>query len=118
MQAVQRKTLMRIGGAMTMTLTTSSLMTTIFCVLVVLPISKDISQGTTATNDAKRFESGRMFDKYGVLPMKEENARLDNLAAQLKKEPHSKGYVVLYDGSRSEERRVGKECRSRWEEEQ
>lgn len=82
-----------------MTLTTSSLMTTIFCVLVVLPASKDISQGTTATNDATRFESGRMFDEYGVLPVKEETARLANLAAQLKKEPHSKGYVVMYEGS-------------------
>jgi len=40
-----------------------------------------------------------MFDKYGVLSMKEETARLDNLAAQLKREPLSKGYVVMYEGS-------------------
>ncbi len=73
-------------------------MTAVFCLLVVLPVSKDVSR-TTETNDATRFESGRMFDKYGVLPVKKENAHLDNLAAQLKKEPRSKGYVVLYDGS-------------------
>ncbi len=97
MQALQPKTLMRIG--VTMTLTTSSLMTTIFCVLVVLPFSSDGSQATASTNDATRFESGRMFDKYGVLPMKEETVRLDNLAAQLRKEPNSRGYVVIYEGS-------------------
>jgi len=83
----------------TMTLTTSSLMTAIFCMLAVLPPSRAISQPTTSTSDDTRIDSGRMFDKFGVLSIKEETARLDNLAAQLKKEPRSKGYVVMYEGS-------------------
>jgi hypothetical protein len=82
-----------------MTITTSLLMTIVFCASAASPSSGDITSGATATNGARRVESGRMLDKYGVLLRKEETARLDNLAAQLKTEPHSKGYLVIYEGS-------------------
>ncbi len=98
MQALQRKTLMDRG--VTMTLTNSLLIHVIGCVLVMLfAASNDVSQSTTTTDAVMRSDSGRMFDKYGALSVKEENARLDNLAAQLRKEPYSKGYVVIYEGS-------------------
>lgn len=46
-----------------------------------------------------KFDSGRLFDKYPNLLFKKERKHLDNLAAQLKKEPGSKGYIVVYEGS-------------------
>lgn len=48
--------------------------------------------------DEAVFDLGRRFDKYGSLPIREENDRIDNLAVQLRKEPYSKGYVVMYEG--------------------
>jgi hypothetical protein len=86
-----------MGIGVTMTISTSLLITTIFWFFATLPGSAG-SPAASATIGMQR-DSGRMFDKYGVLSMKEETARLDNLAAQLKREPHSKGYLVMYEGS-------------------
>src|SRR6266446_4245493 len=56
-----------------MTKTITSLMTTILCVSAVLPaVSQNIFRWTTATNIVKRYDSGRMFDKYGALRVKEQ----------------------------------------------
>jgi hypothetical protein len=60
------------------------------------------------------FDSGRQFDEYGLLSVLRENVRLDNLAAQLKKEPNSKGYVVVYEGAsdKKKEDLKSKACRA------
>jgi hypothetical protein len=83
-----------------MTRTNSLLIRAVLCILVMLSAtSYHHFRGTTATDAATRFDSGRMFDKYGALSVTEENARLDNLATQLGKEQGSKAYVVVYEGS-------------------
>ncbi len=80
-------------------ITVSSSIQAVLCALAMLVMpSSEMSRSTTWTASGV-FDSGRMFDKYGTLPLKEENDRIDNLAVQLRKEPHSKGYVVIYEGS-------------------
>jgi hypothetical protein len=50
---------------------------------------------------------------YGNLTFKEERARLDNLATQLKTEPRSKGYIFVYDSSRGNIKKLRlKACRA------
>jgi hypothetical protein len=78
----------------------SSSIQVVLCALAMLVIpSSEMSRSTIVTASGVGFDSGRMFDKYGTLPLKEENDRIDNLAIQLRKEPRSKGYVVIYEGS-------------------
>jgi hypothetical protein len=43
----------------------------------------------------------RKVDSYGSISLKEERARLDAFAAELKKEPHSQGYIMVYAGKRA-----------------
>jgi hypothetical protein len=72
----------------------------VLCALAIwVMTSSVIPRSTILMADRGGFDSGRMFDKYGVLSLKEENDHLDNLAIQLRKEPRSKAYVVIYDGS-------------------
>jgi hypothetical protein len=40
----------------------------------------------------------RRLDQYSNLTLREERQRLDNLAAQLKAEPESKAYIIIYPG--------------------
>lgn len=82
-----------------MTLTYGSLKNALVLVLVLLFAAGYGTFHSTTTTPARRFDSGRMFDKFGALRVKDENARLDNLATQLKREPRSKSYLVLYEGS-------------------
>lgn len=60
-----------------------------------------------------RPDSGRKFDEYGNLSFKDEKARLDNLAAQLKTEPRSKGYIFVHDGNKGNIRTLkSRACRA------
>ena len=43
----------------------------------------------------------RKVDSYGGISFKDEKARLDAFAAELKKEPHSQGYIMVYAGKRA-----------------
>jgi hypothetical protein len=41
------------------------------------------------------------FDEYGDLAMNEEHKRLDDFAFQLKHEPNTRGYIIVYAGRRA-----------------
>lgn len=43
----------------------------------------------------------RKFDSYGIVARKNESARLDTFAAQLKNQPGAQGYLVLYGKRRN-----------------
>lgn len=45
--------------------------------------------------------SVRKFDQYGDIAFSEEIPRLDKFARQLKNEPKSKGYIIVYAGKRA-----------------
>src|SRR5690606_39779297 len=47
---------------------------------------------------------------YGQITIKKNNVRLAEVLQDIERQS---GYVFIYDEARSEERRVGKECRSR-----
>jgi hypothetical protein len=96
------------------TLNSSALISLLLCRLALeLVMSSNISTRVLPTHDTVRVDSGRMFDTFGAVSTKEENARLENLGAQLKKEPNSKGYVVLYEGSEGRIRNLkGRACRA------
>jgi hypothetical protein len=68
-----------------------------FCLLAIVLTIWQVPASNLGALSAQ-FESGRRFDTFGSLRTRDENIRLDNLAAQLKQEPTSKGYLVLYEG--------------------
>jgi hypothetical protein len=76
----------------------SSIHASLSVLVVLLAVSNGLSH-TPMPGHSNGIDSGRLFDSYGPLSLREESNRLDNLAAQLKKEPQSKGYVVIYEGS-------------------
>jgi hypothetical protein len=43
-----------------------------------------------------KWEEARRFDEYGNLSFYDEKARLDNFAIQLRFEPTSSGYIIVY----------------------
>ena len=72
----------------------------LLCASLVLADAPARPRVVTTSIAAPRPDSGRKFDEYGNLTFKEERARLDNLAAQLKTELGSKGYIFVYDGTK------------------
>ena len=49
--------------------------------------------------DCHRPLEFRLFDQFSNISLAQENARLARFAAQLRKEPGTRGYVVVYGGS-------------------
>ena len=47
------------------------------------------------------IDSVRKFDEYGDLPIGDEKARLDNFAFELRENPNTVGYIIVYGGRRS-----------------
>ncbi|HVF86646.1 MAG TPA: hypothetical protein VM866_03610 [Pyrinomonadaceae bacterium] len=45
-------------------------------------------------------DSVRKFDEYGDLPIGDEKARLDNFAFELRDNPNTVGYIIVYGGRR------------------
>ena len=73
----------------------------IFCYSFLLCIDSDVQPHVRAESRSVKSDSGRKFDEYGLLSFKHEKKRLNNLAEQLKTEPNSKGYIVVYAGQPS-----------------
>jgi hypothetical protein len=48
-----------------------------------------------------RDPSARKVDEYAGVSLKDERARLNRLAAELRKEPYAQGYILSYAGRRS-----------------
>jgi hypothetical protein len=48
----------------------------------------------------------RKFDEYGGITFKDEKARLDKFAAQIKQEAGASGYIVFYNGRRANDSRA------------
>jgi hypothetical protein len=86
----------------------------VVCIVVLwLAISNVLSAGATTTNHFPQMDSGRLFDQYGVLPLKTENQRLANLSTQLKKEPQTKAFLVMYEGNNDRIRNIeSRACRA------
>lgn len=64
----------------------------VFLLLIIAILSENLiaaSQGV---------DSGRKFDEYGDIPFKDEKARLDNFAIELKSDPNAVGYLIVYGG--------------------
>src|SRR2546426_8775669 len=74
----------------------------LLCLCVVLITHAPSSAQTTPMTSYLARDSGRMIDSYGRLSLKEEKERLNNLASLLGKEPLSKGYIVVYAGSKDQ----------------
>ena len=49
-----------------------------------------------------------------VIPCYNEVGTIDRIIAAVRASPHPDKEIIVVDDGRSEERRVGKECRSRW----
>src|SRR3546814_13184451 len=72
-------------------------------------IAEDERDRSTAGNPAKqgdRFRSGQVVEAYVTVP----SGRKHELASRLYTVPAAGTFYIFVDGSRSEERRVGKEC--------
>ena len=73
-------------------------MRNVFCTLLII--------GTLGTANSFGVSSPdtpapRKIDSYGNIKFKDEKARLDGLVAELKKEPHAQGYIMVYAGRRA-----------------
>ena len=80
-------------------------------------MSKRYHPDATATNDGAMMR--RINEAYASLSRDEERRAYDGSlrakrATRGRKGTKNDGRTVIYEGLRSEERRVGKECRSRW----
>jgi hypothetical protein len=56
---------------------------------------------TAFTRSTLNFDDARMFDQYGNISWKEEQARLNNVAVQLRNEPRAVVHIIIYAGRRS-----------------
>src|SRR5712692_703454 len=85
----------------------------LLCAFLILADASPQPRLVTSSIAVPRSDSGRKFDEYGNLTFKEERARLANLAAQLKTEPRSKGYIFVHDGSKGHIRKLeSRACRA------
>jgi hypothetical protein len=56
----------------------------------------------SSTTSVARNVEARKFDEYGKVSFEDEQARLDNFAADLQNDPMATGYIITYGGRQSQ----------------
>jgi hypothetical protein len=88
-----------VGGQGTPTVTVKLDCQTMTATLEVGGLDPSCQNRASCSLIIERPPVARKFDQYGDIAFKDEKARLDRFAAQLKNEAGSSGYIVFYDGS-------------------
>jgi hypothetical protein len=70
-------------------------------IVAVGPVPGHCPNTNSCTIGACDLSGARKVDEYGALSIRNENARLDNFTADLKKEPTAQGYIISYAGRRA-----------------